>query len=70
MNKMGEDTAAESERTNCPYCSKDFDSEQKRGVHIAEEHTDSDRRIPKKTKNRNKQPEQLTDKWRQRNPTG
>jgi len=59
----------ESERTNCPYCDEDFDSKHDRGVHIAEEHTEPDQ-IPKKTKNRNKEPDQLTDQWKERKATG
>jgi len=59
----------ESERTECPYCGEDFDSEQERGVHISEEHTEPDE-IPKKTKNRNKEPDQLTDRWTTGKATG
>jgi len=60
----------DSERTKCPYCGDEFDSEQERGVHIAEEHTDTERTIPKKTKNRNKEPDQLTDRWTTGKATG
>jgi len=52
----------EEGRIRCLYCGKEFDSEQEKGEHVAEEHTEKDRSIPRHKRNRHKKTN-IVEEW-------
>lgn len=52
------------DRTTCPYCEKEFENENKKGVHMAEEHVDSESNITKSKGQHNPNTNIMKDKWK------
>jgi hypothetical protein len=54
----------EQSNTECAYCGEDFDNEHSRGVHISEEHVETDSKITKSKRQHDTRRNIIEDKWK------